>query len=105
MKAKLLPLLAALLLAACSRPSGQAPAPADESHPLRGVITDVVAAESALMVKHEDIPGFMPAMTMLLKVDPATLTAVAKNQAITATIYRQGGEYWLRDVKPIAARK
>ena len=72
------------------------------SHPVRGIIVDVMPAQSALMVKHEDIPGFMPAMTMLFKVDAPTLKAAAKDQTITATLYQQGDDFWLRDVKPAA---
>ena len=48
------------------------PAPATVGHPLKGVVLDVLADKSALLVKHEEIPGVMKAMTMLLKVDAAT---------------------------------
>jgi Cu/Ag efflux protein CusF len=56
------------------------------------------------MVKHEAIPGYMPAMTMLFKVDAATLQAAAKGQAITGTLVERDGEFWLEDVKPAARR-
>ena len=103
-------LASALLLAGCSKPpapaSAAAPAPAAvaPSHPVRGIIVDIMPAQSALMVKHEDIPGFMPAMTMLFKVDAPTLKAAAKDQTITATLYQQGDDFWLRDVKPAATK-
>src|SRR6187402_1713662 len=48
------------------------PADAVKRHPLRGVITAVYIERSSLMVKHEEIPGVMRAMTMLFKVDDAT---------------------------------
>jgi Cu/Ag efflux protein CusF len=70
-------------------------------YPLKGVIRDILADQSALLVKHEDIPGFMPAMTMSFKVDAATLKAVAKDQRLTATLVQRGEEFWLEDVKPI----
>lgn len=103
--------LVALLAAACSK-SGHAPAPSSPApaaaatapaagHPLRGVIVDVRPAASALLVKHEDIPGVMPGMTMLFKVDDATLRAAAKGQAITATLVEKSDGFWLRDVKPV----
>jgi Cu/Ag efflux protein CusF len=72
---------------------------AAKRHPLRGVITALDAERSALMVKHEEIPGVMPAMTMLFKVDAATLKAAKKGQAITAQMSREGDDWWLHDVK------
>lgn len=79
--------------------------PADQikRHPLRGVITAVHADRSSLMVKHEEIPGVMRAMTMLFKVEPATLKSAQKGQTITAIMSRQGDEWWLHDVKTVAA--
>ena len=44
------------------------------------------------------------AMTMLFKVDAATLKASVKHQAITATLVQRGDELWLEDVKPVVAR-
>jgi mono/diheme cytochrome c family protein len=98
--------LVAPLATSCSRSDHRAPTnstDAAKTNPLRGVIVEVQTAPSALLVKHEDIPGLMPAMTMLFKVDAATLKAAAKDQAITATLFQQGGDFWLRDVKPAAA--
>jgi len=46
----------------------------------------------------------MPAMTMLFKVDAPTLKAAAKDRTITATLYQQGDDFWLRDVKPAAKK-
>jgi Cu/Ag efflux protein CusF len=75
------------------------PAEPMKRHPLRGVITAVDTERSALMVKHEAIPGVMRAMTMMFKVDEATLKSVQKGQAITAMMSRQGDEWWLHEVK------
>ena len=76
------------------------PADATKRHPLRGVITAVYAERASLMVKHEEIPGVMRAMTMLFRVDETTLRSAQKGQAITAMMSRQGDEWWLHDVKP-----
>lgn len=73
-------------------------------HPLRGVITGVLAEQSAFMVKHEEIPGFMRAMTMMFKVDESTLKAFKTGDAITGLISRQGRHWVLEDVKPAAAK-
>jgi len=79
---------------------GAKPADAAKRHPVKGVIVDVYADRSALMVKHEAIPGYMPAMTMLFKVDDATLRAAVKGRAIAGTLVERDGEFWLEDVKP-----
>ena len=84
-------------IAANSQPAGK---PAIQKHPLKGVVTDLLPDESALMVKHEEIPGVMKAMTMMLTVDPAVLATVKKRDAITGLLYRDAEGTWrLDDVK------
>jgi Cu/Ag efflux protein CusF len=73
-------------------------------HPLRGVITSVMTEQSAFMVKHEEIPGVMRAMTMMFKVDAATLKAFKPGDAITGLMSRRGRDWVLEDVKPAAAK-
>jgi len=93
-----------LLFSACSRPAESAAPPAAQTaaprHPLKGVIVDILPQQSALLVKHEAIPGFMMAMTMMFKVDAATLQAVRKDQAITGTLVEGADGFSLVDVKP-----
>jgi Cu/Ag efflux protein CusF len=81
-----------------SATDGAAPKPV--RHPLKGVIIDVRADRGALVVKHEEVPGVMRAMTMLLKVDEATLKSAQKNQAITGLLVRKSDGWWLEEVKP-----
>lgn len=71
-------------------------------HPLKGVVVKVVVERSALLVKHEEIPGVMKAMTMLLKVDAATLASAAAkpDTAITGTLVKKADGWWLLDVTP-----
>jgi hypothetical protein len=77
-----------------------APAKAPARHPLKGIVLDIRADRSALIVKHEEIPGVMRAMTMLLKVDATTLAAAQKDQAITGLLVRKPDGWWLEEVKP-----
>jgi len=85
----------------CCHADEDAPAAAAPvRHPLKGVIKDVRREHSALLVKHEEIPGVMKAMTMLLKVDAATLDAAQPGQAITAQLEQRDGDFWLVDVQP-----
>jgi hypothetical protein len=80
--------------------SADATTRAPVGHPLRGVIVAVLPEKSALLVKHEEIPDVMSAMTMLLKVDAATLAAAKKDQAITATLLKKPDGWWLENVRP-----
>jgi Cu/Ag efflux protein CusF len=99
----LLALAPASLCAADATPaekSGEAP----KRHPLRGVITSVMAEQSAFMVKHEEIPGVMRAMTMMFKVDAAAFKAFKTGDTITGLMSRQGRNWILEDVKPAAAK-
>jgi Cu/Ag efflux protein CusF len=81
-----------------------APAPAEKSavkrHPLRGVITRIEPEDSALMVKHEAIPGVMRAMTMRFKVAPDVVKKFKVGDAITGLMSRVDDEWRLDDVKP-----
>lgn len=78
---------------------GDAPA----RHPLKGVVVEVMADHSALLVKHEEIPGVMKAMTMMLKVDEAGLKAVTKGSAVTGMLVRKADGWWLEDVQATSA--
>lgn len=71
-------------------------------HPLKGVVTGVMADRSALLVKHEEVPGVMRAMTMMFKVDAAALKTFKEGDAITGQMAREGTDWWLHDVKPAA---
>jgi protein SCO1 len=74
-------LVAALIATACTR---TAPT---KQYQLQGQILDVKAETSEVLVKHEDIPGFMPAMTMPYKVeDPQLLAGKQPGDLITATL-------------------
>jgi Cu/Ag efflux protein CusF len=68
-------------------------------------VTGVDANLSAIRVKHEEIPGVMRAMTMLFKVDAATLKAVKTGDSITALMNREEGEWRLHEVKVVPAAK
>lgn len=80
-------------------------ADAVKRHPLKGVVTGIMADKSALLVKHEEIPGVMRAMTMMFKVDEATLKAAKEGQAITGLMSRQGNAWVLESVKIISEKK
>lgn len=81
---------AAMMLISC-KPSGArdstvAPAPAATAafHDVRGEIVTVDRARGVLMIHHEEIPGYMPAMTMEFNVPGFDLAPLREGQRITA---------------------
>lgn len=65
--------LACLVAAAAVGGCRQTPAPAPKQYPLKGQILAVNANARELTINHEDIAGFMPAMTMVYPVANAAL--------------------------------
>ncbi len=75
----------------------------DPGHPLRGVVESVLAERQALLVKHEEIPGVMKAMTMMLRVAPFVLNQVKAGDTITATLHRSEDGVWYLDNVAVSA--
>ena len=73
--------------------------------PVKGQILAIAAVtrpdgRREITVKHEDIPNFMPAMTMPYAVSqPASLDGLAPGDLFTATLVNQGAEFYLTDLK------
>jgi protein SCO1 len=87
--------LAAVVLAVgaagCQRPA--------QHYQLTGQIVAVDPARQELTIKHEDIPGFMPGMTMAFKVwAPRLMDGRLPGEIVTATLVVNGTEAHLRDV-------
>jgi len=101
--------LTALLLLGCqSQPSSQpqaqsskAESQAVKKYELRGTVVEVRKNQRILKVKHEEIPGYMRAMTMDFPVrDEAALAALAPGDRITAQLNVAGpGDYWLGNIR------
>jgi protein SCO1/2 len=90
-------LVAAVVCASCTRhePTRQ--------YPLRGQIVSIgtspVAGQTEITVKHEDIPGFMPAMTMAYFLKAGTPTeGFGPGDLLTATLVVEGGSMWVQDL-------
>src|SRR5687768_7480366 len=70
-----------LAAASCSRE------PSTRTYQLKGQVLAVKAESNEILVQHEDIPGFMPAMTMPYAVkDPALIKDRVPGDLITATL-------------------
>jgi protein SCO1/2 len=99
-------ILSALIFCACSRervrpdvtatPAAPSkPAAIPKRYPLTGRVVSLVPDKKALLVANDDMPGFMPAMTMQYDVDDATLKAATKDAHVTAELVTDGDTMWL----------
>jgi len=71
-----------------------------KEYQLQGQILDVAADHQQATVKHGDIKGFMPAMTMPYKVkDSKQLDGIAAGDLIDATLVVVSNDAYLKDVK------
>jgi protein SCO1/2 len=97
--------LLALGLAACSR-APHTPAPRSEmarDFQVRGVLRAINFAEQTVTVEHEDIPGFMPAMTMPFKVKTmAEVEPLKASDPIAFRLVVNDKTSWIEGVKKIA---
>ena len=69
---------------------------------LHGQIVQSDVAKNTVVVKHNDIPGFMPGMTMPYKVkDRSGMLALAPGDVVDArvVVLRDGSDYWLDNVR------
>lgn len=83
-------LFVALLSTACSRP---------RQYPIRGQVLAVDPSRQEMTVKHEDIAGFMPAMTMPFKVrDARVLDERRPGDLISATLVVEESQGYLEHV-------
>jgi Cu/Ag efflux protein CusF len=94
----LLSLAACLCLAGCGRSSTDEKKPATYYF-LKGQVVAVDPASSLITVAHEDIPGFMKAMTMPFTVNDTTLfRGVAVGDSIRGIVVVQRPEMWLDSI-------
>ena len=83
-----------LATAGCSRE------PEARTYELQGQVLAVKPDSKEILVKHEDIPGFMPAMTMPYVVkDASILNDRAPGDLITATLRVAPGSAWLSSIR------
>lgn len=84
------------LLSSCG---GSKPSEPPKEYALRGVVLRVDAQVRTAVVKHENIEGWMEAMTMEFPVrDAREFEKLAVGKRITATVYVAGDEYWLGNI-------
>jgi protein SCO1/2 len=95
-------ILLCLLGAAGCRPGADAlvaEEPAEPRHPLTGQVVSVLAERGTLLVDHEEIPGYMPRMTMEFHVGAGDMALAKEGARLRATLVEgEGGRFRLEGV-------
>jgi len=69
-----------------------------------GVVTDIHPATGSLTVNHEEIPGLMPPMEMLFRVNPRTLSdGVRPGDKVESSV--EGKTYTIPDIRVVEHAK
>ena len=93
------PFFTSLVVATLAGFACRAPAPSARTYELKGQILAIDQARQELTVKHADIPGFMPAMTMPYKVrDGSLLKGRTPGELIAATLVVEDSDAYLRSI-------
>jgi protein SCO1/2 len=102
----LLAFITSLALAACSKapiPATQAP---HQTYPVRGVLQAINFAEQTAMIEHEEIPDYMPAMTMPFDVKSiAEIAPFSAGDRLEFTLVVTDTTSWIERIKRIGTGK
>jgi Cu/Ag efflux protein CusF len=78
--------------------------PRDDLYRGIGVVTDIHPATGSLTINHEEIPGLMPAMEMMLRVDPRALSNGVR-AGDKVEFWVEGKTFTIRDIRVIEHSK
>jgi Cu/Ag efflux protein CusF len=71
-----------------------------KEYPLQGQIVDLIPERHKVIVAHDDIPGYMQAMTMSFVVkDGEKYEELSPGDEITATLVVQENRSWLQKIR------
>lgn len=88
--------------------AASATANAPRSFKVRGILHGIDLEQKSITVEHEDIPGFMPAMTMPFYYkdkDEAAMKKISAGSGISFRFVVTEDDSWVSDVKEIPAEK
>jgi len=74
--------------------------PGEKRYPLTGEIVSANPERKSLTVTHDDIKGFMPAMTMEFLVTKGDLENAKPGQRIRAELVQRNGDFYLEKIWP-----
>ena len=95
-------LAAIMLFGGCTKTEGTATASdAPKTYALTGEVLSTDPERNVLVVRHDDIPGLMPAMTMEFIVSPGDVAVVKKGQRIRGQLIPSDtGDWRLEQIWP-----
>jgi len=73
----------------------------DGRHALTGTVISLSSERGTALVDHEEIPGYMPRMTMEFHVNPGDLKVLHEGLRIRAKIYEAGDGFYLEEIWPV----
>ncbi len=77
--------------------------PADREFSVQGVVRGVEPESATVHIAHENIPGFMPAMTMPFTVkDPGLLNGLARGQTVRFRLHVDRDSAWIDEIETVA---
>ena len=84
-------------------PCDEEDAAAVRGYPIKGRIIEVRPERAVLLVRHEEIPGVMRAMTMEFHASPDILAEARPGRELLARIERRGSPWWIFGVRWLGA--
>ena len=94
--------LLALLLAGCDRPPAPGSAGTTRSFDTRGVVREIAPDQSKAVIRHEEIPGYMPKMTMELTVRrPVELRGISVGDEVTFRLHATDDTHWIDTLRRV----
>lgn len=85
-----------LLVAGCGQPAPPAASATATSYPARGVIREFPTDGQGIVIRHEEIPGYMPKMTMTLTVrDTNELAGLREGDEVTFRLHVTDDNHWI----------
>ena len=94
-------LVVAMLLGGCGKRETTGPAEADGRYALTGTVVSLSSERGTALVDHDEIPGYMPRMTMEFHVNPGDLRVLREGLKIRGTMYEAGDGFYLEEIWPL----
>lgn len=82
--------------------AANAPAAGKQVHTVRGIVRSIADDRKTAVIRHEAIPGYMPAMTMELSVrDPKELSEIKPGDRISFRLVADSETHWIDALRRI----